>query len=59
MHQEETYHLGNHDFLIIFKCGGCLLQDRGQLLAVSTPGGIELDKNCNRNRYIKGLSSLS
>jgi hypothetical protein len=51
------YHLSNHNFLITLKCGGCLLQDGCQLLAVSTPGGIELNKNCNRTIYINRNSS--
>lgn len=49
---EETDHLSNHDFLVALESGGCLVQDGRQLLAVSAPGGIEFNKDCNRVRYI-------
>jgi len=55
---EETDHLSNHNFLITLESGGCLFQDGRQLLAVSTPGGIEFNKNCNTIRYIKITSNL-
>jgi hypothetical protein len=49
-HGKATYHLSDHHFIITLKSGGCLLQDGCKLLAVSTPGGIEFNKNCDRKK---------